>query len=298
MLRLPDGARVGTLRWSVLAAAVVVLAGGGVAIAVSRSAPAPAPKQPAAPRRPSAAQLLTVSNEQAASSWVQAQVDAGAQLGCDPAMCGYLQQAGVPGANFVVFSSGATVPGGASFVLSTPLLRTQSGTSLAAGAPEVVARFGTGPQRVDVLLATSATAAAFLQTAEHSQHLSARLGKSLARNHRLHCGAALRRALTSGKVDHRLLVVLKRMLAAHPVSLAGFGDLDPGASFPAQLRSMTLVGLVHHTGKHKVSYLHADLSLVHGLKPPYTASVQQITRPSGAAALVIQMPVTNPAGTG
>ena len=51
-------------------------------------------------------------------------------------------------------------------------------------------------------------------------------------------------------------------------------------------------------GKRKVSYLHADLSLVRGLKPPYTASVQQITRANGGAALLIQVPVTNPAGTG
>jgi hypothetical protein len=297
VLRLPDGARVGPLRWSVLAAALVVLAGGGAAIAVSGGRPGPAPKQPA-PRRPSAAQLLTVSNEQAASSWVQAQVDAGAQLGCDPSMCGYLLQAGLPAANFVMFSRGATVPGSAAFVLSTPLLRAQSGTSLAAGAPEVVARFGTGQQRVDVLLATSGPAAAFLQAARHSQHASARIGKSLAGSHRLHAGPTTRRELTSGMVDHRLLVVLKRMLAAHPVSVAGFGDADPGASFPAQLRSMTVGGLVHHIGKRKVSYLHADLSLVRGLKPPYTASVQQITRARGRAALVIQVPVPNPAGTG
>jgi hypothetical protein len=297
VLRLPDGARVGSLRWSVLAAAVVVLAGGGAAIAVSGGGPARPPKQPA-PQRPSAAQLLTVSNEQAAGSWVQAQMDPGARLGCDPAMCGYLRHAGVAAANLEVFDRGATVPGGAAFVLSTPLLRTQSGASLSASAPEVVARFGTGQQRVDVLIATSATAAAFLQAVRHSQHVSARLGKALARNHRLHIGPTLRRELTSGMVDHRLLVVLKRMLAAHPVSLARFGDANPGASFPAQLRSMTVVGLVHHVGKRKVSYLHADLTLVHGLKPPYTASVQQTTRPAGGAALVIQVPVTSRAGTG
>lgn len=297
VLRLPDGSPVGSLRWSVLAAAVVVLAGGGAAIAVSGGGPARGPAQ-SAPRRPSAAQLLTVSNEQAASSWVQAQVDAGAQVGCDPAMCGYLLRAGVAAANFVVLNRGAAVPGGAAFVLSTPLLRTQSGTSLAAGAPEVVARFGTGQQRVEVLLATSATAAAFLQAARHSQRVSARMGKSLARNHRLHAGPTTRRELTSGMVDHRLLVVLKRMLLAHPVSVAGFGDADPGASFPAQLRSMIVDGLVHHAGNRKVSYLQPDLSLVHGLKPPYTATVQQVTRPTGGTALVIQVPVTNPAGTG
>jgi hypothetical protein len=297
VLRLPDGARVGPLRWSVLAAAVVVLAGGGAAIAVSGGGPRPAPKPPP-PQRPSAAQLLAASNEQAASSWVQAQVDAGARLGCDPAMCGYLLQAGLSAANFVVFSEGTAVPGSAAFVLSTPLLRTRSGTSLATGAPEVVARFGTGQQRVDVLLATSAPAAAFRQAAEHNRRVSARLGTSLARNHGLHAGPTTRRDLTGGLVDYRLLVVLKRMLAAHAVSVAGFGDADPGASFPAQLRSMTVDGLVHHAGKRKVSDLRADLRLLRGLRPPYATSVQQITRVRGGAALVIQVPVTNPAGTG
>ena len=63
---------------------------------------------------------------------MQAQVDPGAQLGCDPSMCGYLAAAGVPAASQVVFNRGAGVPGAAAFVLSTPALRSQSGDSLAS----------------------------------------------------------------------------------------------------------------------------------------------------------------------
>jgi len=293
VLRLDDGDPVGAVRWSVLAAVmVIVFAAGGVAIAAGGSAPAPAPRKPV-PRPPSAAQLLTDSNEQSASAWVQAQVDSGALLGCDPAMCGYLQDAGIPAANDVMFTRGAAVPGSAAFVLSTPLLRAQSGSSLAAGAPEVAARFGTGQERVDVLVTSSGSAATFLQAVSEAQHASARLGKSLARNKRLHAGATARHAMTTGMVDHRLLVVLKRMLAAHPVSVASFGDASLDASWHAQLRSMTVGGLVHHVGRRRVSYVHAELSLVRGLKPPYTAAVRQVTRAHGGTALVIQVPLRN-----
>lgn len=293
VLRLPDDARVGAMRWSVLAVVVVVLAAAAaVTIAASASHPAAAPKKPV-PAPLTAAQRLTVANEQAASSWVRAQVDPGAQLACDPSMCGYLQDAGVSPASDVVFGRGAAVPGTAAFVLSTPALRSQSGSALAAGAPEVVASFGSGQERVDVLVTASGTAAAFLQTAHQAQNASARLGRSLARNRRLKEGPNTRHELATGVVDQRLLVVLKLLLAAHPVSLAGFGDADPGASWSAPLRSMTIDGLVHHVGKRRVSYLGADLSLLHGLEPPGSASVQQITRARGGTSLVIQVPLTN-----
>ena len=299
VLRLADNARVGAMRWSVLAVAVVVLAAAaGVTIAATGSRPAAAPPEKPVPAPPTAAQLLTVANEEAASSWVQAQVDPGAQLGCDPSMCGHLQDAGVSSANDVVFSPGRAVPGPAAFVLATPVLRSQSGAALAAGAPEVVASFGSGQERVDVLVAASGTVAAFRQKVQQAQNASARMGKSLARNRRLKEGPNTRHELTTGLVDQRLLVLLKRLLAAHPVSLAGFGDANPGASWSAPLRSMTIDGLVHHVGNRRVSYLGADLSVVHGLQPPGTASVQQITRARGGVSLVIQVLLTNPSGTG
>lgn len=298
VLRLPDGVRIGAVRWSVLAAVVIVLAAVvAVPIAASGSHPAAAPKPPKPPA-PTAAQQRTTANEEAASSWVQAQVDPGAQLGCDPSMCGYLTAAGVPAASQVVFNRGAGVPGSAAFVLSTPALRSQSGDSLASSAPEIVASFGSGQERVDVLIAASGTAAAFQQAARQAQNASARLGRSLARNRRLKEGPNTRHELTTGMVDQRLLVVLKKLLAARSVSLAGFGDPDPGASWSAPLRSMTIDGLVRHVGKRRVSYVAADLRLVHGLQPPYTATVQQITRARGGASLVIQVPLRSTLQTG
>jgi hypothetical protein len=299
VLRLPDGARIGAVRWSVLAVVVVVLAAVvAVPIAAIGSHPAAAPPKHPKPAAPTAAQLRTVANEQAASSWVQAQVDPGAQLGCDPSMCGYLAAAGVPAASQVVFNHGAGVPGSAAFVLSTPALRSQSGDSLASSAPEVVASFGSGRERVDVLIAASGTAAAFQQAAQQAQNASARLGRSLARNRRLKEGPNTRHELTTGMVDQRLLVVLKKLLAVRSVSLAGFGDPDPGASWSAPLRSMTIDGLVRHVGKRRVSYVGADLRLVHGLQPPYTATVQQVTRARGGASLVIQVPLRAALRTG
>jgi hypothetical protein len=299
VLRVPDGVRIGAVRWSVLAAVVVVLAGAAaITIAASTSHPAATSPKPPKPAGPTAAQLRTVANEQAASAWVQTQVDPSAQLGCDPSMCGYLIETGVPAASEVVFNRGAGVPGAAAFVLSTPVLRRQSGHSLATSAPEVVARFGSGQERVDVLVAASGTAAAFLQAAHQAQQASARLGRSLARNRRLKEGPNIKHELTTGMVDYRLLVVLKKLLAAHSVSLVAFGDPDPGASWSAPLRSMTIDGLVRHVDKRRVSYVGADLSLVHSLQSPYTATAQPFTRARGGASLVIQVPLRSTLQTG
>jgi hypothetical protein len=290
ILRVADGARLGALRWSAVAVVIAVVAACGVAFGLAGSQPA-APVRHVPPHRgPTAAQLLTQANEQSASSWLDGQLAAGAQVGCDPAMCGYLQHSGIPAAQEVVLKPSAAVPGAAAFVISTPALRGRAGAALAAGAPETIASFGTGRERVDVLVASSGGAAAFLAAAQQAVAASARTGRSLLRNRQLHVGPGTRQELVSGQVDQRLLGLLKQLLAAHPVFVAGFADGDPGASWPAQLRSVLMDGLIRHAGKHRISDLKADLSLLRGERPQ-AFSWQQVKRSNGSAALVIQVPV-------
>ena len=291
VLRVADGARLGALRWSAVAVVIAVVAAGGVALGLAGSPPAVPARHVPPHSGPTAAQLLTEANEQSASSWLDGQLAAGTQVGCDPAMCGYLQHSGILAAQVVVLKPGAAVPGAAAFVISTPALRGRGGAALAAAAPEAIASFGTGQQRVDVLVASPGGAAAFLSAAQQAITASARTARALLRNRQLHVGPGTRRELVSGQVDQRLLGLLHQLVAAHPVFVAGFGDSDPGASFPAQLRSITIDGLTRHVGKRRISYLKADLKVLRRQVPSQGFSWHQVKRANGSAALLIQVPV-------
>jgi hypothetical protein len=291
VLRVADGARVGTFRWAAIAVALAVVAAACVtaALAGARAVPSPPPHHVAV--KPTAAQLQALANERAAGQWIAAQVPAGTPLACDPGMCGYLVAAGV--SDYMAIGSGrlaagAAVPAGVAFVISTPALRKQAGSQLAAGAPEVIAAFGTGQGRVDVLV-PAASKAAFLETVQSQVAASAQLGRALARNRRLHISLALRAELGAGQVDQRLLIMLQHMLVAHTVEVIGFGDPDPGASWPAQLRSVTIGGLIHHQHGRLVSQLTGDVRVVHALQSAANATTQQITAPGGGPELVIQV---------
>jgi hypothetical protein len=288
VLHVPDGARVGTARWVTIAVILAVVAAGCVTAAIAAALPAPPPRHVAV--KPSAAQLQAVANERAAGLWVASQVPAGTPVACDPRMCGYLASAGV--SDDLALKSGKLAPGtalpaGAAFVISTPALRHQAGSLLAASAPEVLAAFGAGPTRADVLVVAT-SAAAFRHAVQSQVAASARLGRALARDRRLHLAAAARRELVTGQVDQRLLVLLKQMVATNSVYVNAFGDPDPGASWPAQLRSFTLGALRRHVRRHLVNYSDAYLDVVHRQQ---AASAQQITGPNGGPALLIQVTV-------
>ena len=285
VLRVPDGARLGTARWTAIAVVVALVAAACAAlVAGTGRATPPAARVPA---KPSPAQVQTVANERAAGQWVAAQVAPDTTVACDPAMCGYLISAGVSD-DVVVGKRAAGIS--AALVVSTPALRRQAGSLLAADAPEVIAAFGTGPTRVDVLVATT-SATTFLTSAQQAVTASARLGRALARNPRLYMGLAQRRQLAAGQVDQRLLVMLQDMLATHSVHVVGFGDPDPGATWPAQLRSVTIDDLIHLSRGRLVNQVIADLRVVHALQRD--ASTQQVTGPGGAPELVIQVPASS-----
>jgi hypothetical protein len=288
VLRVSDDARLGTLRWAAIGIVIALIAAGCVALVAGTGQTAP-PRRPHVAAKPSPAQLAAVANERAAGQWVAAQVASDTAVACDPAMCGYLINAGA-GDDVVLGKGSAGIS--AAMVVSTPALRAQSGSLLADDAPEVIATFGAGPTHVDVLVATT-SAAAFLTTAHQAISASARLGRTLARSKRLHIGPAQRRKLTSGQVDKRLLVMLQHMLATHSVYVAGFGDADPGASWPAQLRSLTIDNLIHHSHGHLVNQAAADIQVVHVLQGAADVSTQQGTGPGGRPELVIQVPASS-----
>jgi len=292
VLRVADGARIGAARWTALIVVVLVVAAAGTAIGVAQARPAPAPRL-AVSHRPDPVAVRTAANEQSAAAWVVAQVAPGTVVGCDPGMCVQLQSAGLAATQDAVLQPGGTLPAGA-VVVATPALRASLSAQLTASAAETLASFGAGQEQVQVVLTAVTTTTAFAAAAKHALAASASAGRALDHNARLHMSGALRHVLTGGDVDMRLLVLLQRLLAAHSVHVVGFGDTGPGATWPAQLRSVTIDGFVQGSGKHQVSDLAAVLKLLRSQRAPYRASLQEVPAANGEVTLVIQVPAPSP----
>jgi hypothetical protein len=304
VLRVADDAPIGALRWTAATAAVLIVAGavgGGVAVALprsalSRSALSPS-AQPAArqnhhaPQRTSPAQAESTASEQAAAAWMVAQVASGTTVYCDVAMCTALQTAGFPATQLAILGPGSTLPAAskhtpAGLVVETAAAYADLGRLLPAAAPQVLASFGKSPELVQVRV-IGGTPAAFRVAARAAIAADAKSGRNLAREHRLHLAGTARAELGSGLVDPRLVFLLGRLVAVSPVYVTGFFNANPGVAWPAELRAVTITGLVLGSGRHRVSTVGAVLRLLRSQPARYRAVIRQGSGPGGEVALTI-----------
>jgi hypothetical protein len=295
VLRLADDSRVGALRWTAVTAVVLIVAGaagGGVVLALPGSAPASAAvhQHRHAPRI-SPAQAELTANEQAAAAWIAGQVAAGTNVACDAVMCTALETAGFPATQLLMFGPGSMLPpaskrGAAELVVETVAAQADLGRQLPAAAPQVLATFGAKPELVQVRV-IGGSPAAFRAALHGAIAADAKLGRSLIHDYRLHLAGPARAQLGSGLVDPRLEFLLARLVAAHAVYVTGFGNANPGLASPAELRAVTITGLVRGTGKHRISDLSAVLRLLRSQPAGYRAAIQQGSGPGGEVTLTI-----------
>jgi hypothetical protein len=291
VLRTPDGARVAPWRWAAIAVAVALVASGvatGVVLSHSGGTVAAGRSHPRVTPAASRALAATTANEQAAAAWVVAEVGAGTRVACDATMCGYLQARGMPPSQQVVIKPGDPLPGPATVVVATPLVRAQVGSALAAGAPEILASFGNGPVQVLLRVTSAGGAAAYRAGARAAVQESARAGRALAAGGLVQGSAAARRQLVSGQVDRRLLSVLSKLAAKQALYLVTFAAAQPGASWPSPLRSVT-VGRFAHS-----SDMVGAFTALHLLLAPYGGTVTKLHLPDGVTELVIRVPAPSP----
>ena len=259
----------------------------GVSGAVFARPPAtssPATSSPVAPARAQAA------------AWVAVQVSGDTIVACDPAMCAALVARGVPAGNMLILRSDASDPLGSDIVLATAAVRSQFGARLASVyAPQVIASFGSGTQRIDVRAVAPDGAAAF--RTELAADVAARraAGRQLLGNSRISASAAARAALASGQPDARLLITLAAMAAAGPVLVESFGDSGPHAGPGTPLRSAELAA----TGPPAAAAarLRDMLAFVRAQRPPYLAGWAGIGRGAdGSPVLSVGFAVPSPVG--
>jgi hypothetical protein len=273
----------------VLVAAVVL-----ITLGVRHS---PAVKAGAA--RTGAAQGPTASGQQitaeaavraAAITWVTGQVGRDIIIACDTVICTDLAQHGFPAGNLNVLRPTAPDPYGSELVMATAGVRSQFGSRLAeVYAPEVIASFGTGANRIDVRVIAPRGPAAF-QAAVRADVLARKSsGAQLLRNQRIRTSATARAQLAAGQVDERLLTIIAFMAAGQPLDIVDFGSIAPGASPSVPLRFADLA--VTNPAAHPASpaYQRTLIALARSEVPPYVPlSVGAVRLSDGQIVLRIE----------
>jgi hypothetical protein len=252
VLRVRDSERIGTRHFAAVMAAVVVVAGGAVAITLtvhahgdgSHRQPSGITLKPPSGRAAAraAAAAAVQANSEAAVRWIAAQVRQGLVIGCDPATCAAILAAGYPTGGQVVLQPAVHLPGPGSLIVATPAVRAQYGARLNTVAPAVIASFGAGAQAVQVAVVVPGGSQAYSHAAGKALAARRDAGRRLLQDSNVHARGAIRTDLGSGRVDPRLIAVLRRLAAHYPVHLLRFADAGPqaGGAMPFRMAEVAL----------------------------------------------------------
>jgi hypothetical protein len=286
-------------RWQLtgLLLAIAVVASAVAIMMAIRHSPAPATGATApgaGSQRISAESVIRAK----AAVWVASEVGHNIQIACDSATCSDLAQHGFPPGSLNVLQPTAPDPYGSLLVIATAGIRSQFGRKLAAVyAPEVIASFGTGTDRIDVRLVAANGPAAFQRESRKDLQERQSSGAELLRNPRIAASAAGRAQMAAGQVDLRLLTTLAFMAGQEPLDIVDFGSIAPGASPGVPLRFADLAGHDPAARMTAGAYLHVLVSLVHAQEPPYVPlSVRPVRLTTGQTVLRIEFAAPSPLG--
>ena len=234
----------------------------------------------------------------AAVAWVTGQVGHDIIIACDTVVCSDLAQQGFPAGNLNVLQPTTPDPYGSELVIATADVRSEFGSKLAdVYAPEVIASFGTGTDRIDVRVIAPHGPAAFQAALRADLRTRKSSGAQLLRNHKIHVSATARAQLAAGQVDERLLTIIAFMAAGRPLDVVDFGSAAPGASPSVPLRFADLA--VTDPTAHMASraYERALIALAHSEVAPYVPlSVGTVRLANSRTVLRIEFAAPSPAG--
>src|SRR5260370_15828028 len=266
--------RAGRRRLVLVVSALVAMAvGAGVTLAFTeRGQAAPARPGVTAPS-PNALQVAGADRGQAAT-WIAREVAPNIVVGCDPEMCTALQHSGFPAGQLMELQPSAPDPLGSQLIVATPVIRSPFGTRLTTVyAPLVIAAFGSGAERVEVLYIAPDGSKAFESRLGTERRSRVAAGQQLVTNKHVQASAAARTALLAVQVHTRLLVTLSTLADLMPIHLIAFDDPSPGASPDVPLRGAEL-GAAAPTG------LPAGVPFLRGPQSQYPPAVAR--QPAGA----------------
>jgi len=277
----------------VLSALVAMALGAGVTLAFTQRGSEPAVSSSSSPVPGANALQTAVAARHQAAVWIVQQVASSVNVGCDPEMCTELQQSGLPAGQLNELQPSAPDPLGSVLVVATPVIRNQFGTRLASVyAPQVIASFGSGAERVDVRYVAPGGTAAFESQLAADRKNRVAAGEQLLTNKHVQASAAARQALLAGQVDPRLLVTLSALAHQLPLDLVAFDDPSPGVSSDVPLRGAEI-------GAGGAAGLPTMVTFLSAQQSQYAPAVARITRgANGKPVVTVRYDAPGPMGLG
>ena len=277
----------------VLSALVAMALGAGVTLAFTQRGPEQAASPPGNSGPASNALQVAAADRHQAAVWIAQQVASSVVVACDPEMCNELQNSGFPAGQLMELQPSAPDPLGSLLVVATPVIRNQFGTRLASVyAPQVIASFGSGAERVDVRYVAPDGTAAFESQLATDQKARIAAGEQLLTNKHVQASAAARQALMAGQVDPRLLVTLSALAHQMSLHLVAFDDPSPGVSSDVPLRGAE-IGAAASAG------LPAMVAFLGAQQGQYAPAVARITQgANGQPVVTVRYDAPGPMGLG
>jgi hypothetical protein len=174
-------------------------------------------------------------------------------------------------------------------VIATAAIQAQFGARLASVyAPAIIASFGSGNARIDILLVFPGGTASYRTGEQAALRARKAAGAELLANSQIAVSATARAQLLSGDVDPRLPMLLVAMAGSHPVRIVDFVNQSPGGGPASLLRSVdvaTADGAAHLT---RAAYLDWMQTFIDAQTAQYLPSwAQEVTLRSSQAVLRI-----------
>jgi hypothetical protein len=230
-----------------------------------------------------------------AVTWIVQQVSRSTIVSCDPVVCAALASKGFPLSNLWPLGPQSNDPLNSSLVVATAAVRAQFGNRLASVyAPAVIASFGSGNVRIDILLDYPGGTKGYRATATVAARARQNAEAQLLTNSQITMPATARSQLRSGSIDPRLPLLIAAMAQKHPVRIVDFGDQSPGGGPASLLRSVDLAtpdAAAHLTSRAFARWIRR---LINAQRAQYRPTLRQVTLPTGQAVLRIQYGAPSP----
>ena len=224
-----------------------------------------------------------------AITWILQQVSRAAVVSCDPQVCADLVSRGFPSADVLTLGPTSTDPLGSDLVIATAAIQAQFGARLASVyAPAIIASFGSGNARIDILLVFPGGTASYRTGEQAALRVRKAADAQLLANSQIAISATARAQLLGGDIDPRLPMLLAAMAASHPVGIVDFVNQSPGGGPASLLRSVDLATADRGAHLTRAAYLDWMQTFIDAQTAQYLPGwAQQVTLRTGQAVLRI-----------
>jgi hypothetical protein len=223
-----------------------------------------------------------------AITWIRHQVSPAAIVSCDAQVCADLVSNGFPLSEVSQLAPGSNDPLGSTLLVATATVRNQFGPRLGLYAPALIASFGTGNARIDILWIYPDGAAVYYHALPAALRARKTADAQLLSNSNIELSAKAKEQLLTGQIDPSLPLLLAIMAHSHPLYVVDFPSQSPGGGPASLLRWVDLATTVKAAHLTRSAYLGWMRSFIGMQRAEYRPVwTQQVPLPTGQTVLRI-----------